>query len=184
MCRLIPSTIKIIDSWIISPGFVAFCRVGRGQWKLQLLPNVSVIVLGPVSGSFSWQSQMVLPNYRATAPSNTCCCLPPCHYCRQQNNITLSHEGKNWRKRGLTHYPPSLRCTPTSVWEALFGGLGQFVIYFCIAVMSIVSAENVKGFSKKPRHFSQLFSQITIKLILFYRKIHKKYVGDEWVWWN
>lgn len=133
-----------VNKWDFSPGFVAFWCVWRGQWKLRLLLNVdSLIVLGPVSGSFSWQSQMVLPNYRANAPSNTCCCLPPCHYCRQRNNITLSHERKNWQKRGLTHYPPSLRCTPTRVSGALFGGLGQFVIYFYAGVMSIVSTENV-----------------------------------------
>lgn len=156
VCRMITSAMKIIppESWF-NEAFLSILLLSgvpgpwRGQWKLQLLPNVdSLIVLGPVSGSFSWQSQMVLPNYRANASSNTCCCLPPCHYCRQRNNVTLSHEGKEWRMRGLTHYPPSLRCTPTRVWGALFGGLGQFVIYFRISVMSVASTENMQGKGK------------------------------------
>ncbi len=116
----------------------------RELLKLQLLANVDVvIVLGPLSGSFSWQPQMVLPDYRATPP----------HAAAMHHAITVGN-GIIWLLvvKGCTedqksvgrHYPPPLlHCILMSECSSIWSW-GMFVIYFCIDMLWLVSTENVR----------------------------------------
>lgn len=114
--------------------------------KLRLLATVeAVIVLGPVSGSFSWQPQMVLLNYRATPPNPHAAAL---HHAITVGNGIIPHSvmkacTENQRSVGF-HYPtPVLQCSWTSECSSI-QSWGLFVIYFCINMIWLVSTENVQ----------------------------------------
>lgn len=125
-----------------SCSFLACHNTCRGLWKLKLLASVDVvIVLDPLSGSFSWQLQMVLPDYRAT----------PLHAAAVHHAITVGNgiiklivmksftEDQNSVGR---QYPPSpLYCILMSECSSIWSW-GMFVIYFRIDVIWLISKEN------------------------------------------
>lgn len=126
--------------------FLACHNTRRGLWKLHLLASVDVvIVLDPLSGSFSWQLQMVLPDYR-TAP-------PPLHAAAVHHAITVGNgiiklivmksftEDQN--SVGRQYSPSPLYCILRSECSSIWSW-GMFVIYFCIHMIWLISTENVQ----------------------------------------